>query len=228
MGQVPDLPHPCPTQVPDLPHPAPHLSQRNPGCNRYYFGMGFYRRRLPHWDPVGASIFVTWRLTGSLPRDFKALRWPGAEATGGARFAVTDRYLDSAVVGPKWLEDPRIAECVVQAMVDVEAKWKLCETFAWVVMPNHVHLLLRSELPLAEVMRPLKKNSAKAANAILGRTGSPFWQDESFDHWARSYAEFAKIAEYIEWNPVRAGLAERPEDWKWSSAFGRSSDGAGR
>ena len=190
--------------------------------------MGFYRRHLPHWHPDGASIFVTWRLSGSLPRECRASYRLDAKATAGDRFAKTDRYLDRAVAGPRWLEDPRVADCVVQAMADVEAKWRLCENFAWVVMPNHVHLLLRTERPLAEVMRPLKKNSAKAANVILGRTGMPFWQDESFDHWARSYAEFLRITNYIEWNPVRAGLAERPEDWKWSSAYGRSSAGAGR
>jgi hypothetical protein len=52
----------------------------------------------------------------------------------------------------------------------------------------------------------------------LNRTGAPFWQDESFDHWIRDPAEAVRIRSYIERNPVVAGLAKRAEDWPWSSA----------
>jgi len=58
----------------------------------------------------------------------------------------------------------------------------------------------------------------RQANAILGRTGRPFWQDESFDHWVRGPEELEKIVRYIEENPVAAGLVERAERWRWSSA----------
>jgi hypothetical protein len=56
---------------------------------------------------------------------------------------------------------------------------------------------------------------------LLGRTGEPFWQEESFDHWVRGDEEFNRIAHYIEQNPVKAGLVKRSEDWPWSSAFRR-------
>jgi hypothetical protein len=59
---------------------------------------------------------------------------------------------------------------------------------------------------------------ALRANAILRRAGSRFWQDESFDHWVRSGAQLQRIKLYIEWNPVKAGLVARPQDWPWSSA----------
>ena len=65
----------------------------------------------------------------------------------------------------------------------------------------------------------IKNYSARQANAILGRTGQPFWQDESYDHWVRSPEELEKIVRYIEKNPVAAGLVDRVEDWRWSSAF---------
>jgi hypothetical protein len=45
-----------------------------------------------------------------------------------------------------------------------------------------------------------------------------FWQDESFDHWIRSDAQFERIRMYIEQNPVKAGLVRNAEQWKWSSA----------
>ena len=53
--------------------------------------------------------------------------------------------------------------------------------------------------------------------------GKHFWQDESFDHWVRTPAEFNRIRSYIEGNPVSAGLASRPEGWPWSSAAGNAS-----
>ncbi len=68
------------------------------------------------------------------------------------------------------------------------------------------------------VTRAIKSYSARKANHILGRTGEPFWQDESYDHWIRKDDEINRIIRYIEWNPVRASLVERIEDWPWSSA----------
>ena len=53
---------------------------------------------------------------------------------------------------------------------------------------------------------------------MLRRTGQTFWQDESYDHWVRTRNEVEKIVRYIEWNPVKAGLAKTPEDWPWSGA----------
>jgi hypothetical protein len=48
------------------------------------------------------------------------------------------------------------------------------------------------------------------ANRILGRTGSAFWQDESFDHWIRSVEELRYLIEYVKNNPCKAGLVVCP------------------
>jgi REP element-mobilizing transposase RayT len=93
---------------------------------------------------------------------------------------------------------------------------------AFAIMANHVHVLLTPFSALSEITRRVKGTSARQANLILGRTGAPFWQDESFDHWVRNHGEWQKIRAYIENNPVRAGLVERPEDWPWSSASCRT------
>lgn len=85
-------------------------------------------------------------------------------------------------------------------------------------MPNHVHVLIGPKTSLARITNGIKGVSARDANRILGRQGKRFWQDESFDHWVRSAAEFERIRAYIEHNPVSAGLVARPEDWPWSSA----------
>jgi hypothetical protein len=64
---------------------------------------------------------------------------------------------------------------------------------------------------------PLKGFTAHEANRILGTAGSRFWQDESYDHLVRD-GEFERIRRYIEWNPVKAGLAANPEAFPWCSA----------
>jgi REP element-mobilizing transposase RayT len=89
---------------------------------------------------------------------------------------------------------------------------------AWVIMPNHVHVVLEPKIPLATIMRWLKGRTARMANQILGRTGLPFWQDESFDHWVRNADELAAIISYVEENPVKAGFVLSNELWRWSSA----------
>ena len=54
-------------------------------------------------------------------------------------------------------------------------------------------------------------------NRIRGANRA-FWQRETYDHWARDENETLRIIEYIENNPVKAGLCGKPEDYRWSSA----------
>jgi len=89
---------------------------------------------------------------------------------------------------------------------------------AYVVMPNHVHLLVLPRIAPDRMMKSLKGSTAREANRALGRTGEPFWQKESYDHWVRSQQEFESIRAYIENNPVKAGLVRTPEEFPWSSA----------
>lgn len=184
--------------------------------------MTYYRRNLPHWFPEGRSVFLTWRLHGSLPRALL----PYTEQTGaiseGKVFALWDRVLGKADHGPLWLRDPGIARLVFSAIEQAESRLGLYVLESYVVMPNHVHLLLNPKAPVAEITRRLKGPTARDANRILNRSGKRFWQDESFDHWVRDDAERQRLRCYIENNPVVAGLAKRPEDWLWSSV-GRKS-----
>ena len=80
-------------------------------------------------------------------------------------------------------------------------------------MPNHVQLLILPRIAVSKIMRWLKGSTARKANQLLERTGLPFWQDESYDHWVRSRKEFERIIAYIEENPASAGLV----GWLWSS-----------
>jgi REP element-mobilizing transposase RayT len=85
-------------------------------------------------------------------------------------------------------------------------------------MPNHVHVALLPKVSVPRITKSIKGFTARQANALLGRTGERFWQDEVFDRWVRNEGELQKIIAYIERNPVRAGLAAGIEEWHWSSA----------
>jgi len=218
----------------------------------------FYKRNLPHWQPLGATFFITWRLCDSLPRSaleqIEATRQlferevERAGETDEERkmrhfkklFALYDGLLDKAEGGRPWLKDEKIAAVVEDALLRRYAN--LFTLWAYVVMPNHVHVFLRPKLiartevratdndwqeyvPLKKITQYLKGHSAREANNLLGRTGQSFWQEESYDHWARDDDEFYRIIAYIENNPVKAGLASLPEGWPWSSAAERKRRG---
>jgi REP element-mobilizing transposase RayT len=126
--------------------------------------------------------------------------------------------LDRASTGPTWLKNPLVADAVAKVLLAGDITWSLYKLHAWVIMPNHVHMLISPHRPIAEVTRSVKSASSREANAILKQRGQSFWQPESFDHWIRTEEEFGNIADYIEGNPVKAGLATGPAAYRWSSA----------
>ncbi len=180
-------------------------------------GLPYYERHLPHWQPEGAALFITWRLYGSLPKraEIAQIQSPGKA------FVAIDRELDRAGYGPTWLLDQPVAGCVHDALQFGEKKLGLYELTAWVIMANHVHILIYPKAELSKITKGIKNYSALRANAILGRTGAPFWQQESYDHWVRGPEEFEKIVRYIEENPVSAGIVGSVAEWRWSSGQAR-------
>jgi REP element-mobilizing transposase RayT len=180
--------------------------------------MTFYHRNLPHWHPEGASIFLTWRLYGSLPTSIRTAKNRCAtKDSPGKRFKLLDSALDKCTTGPLWLKDPRVAVPIVETIRKGESVLGYFALHAFVVMPNHVHLLITPKISIPRITNGIKGATSHQANSILSREGQHFWQDESFDHWVRSPKEFDKIRAYIENNPVSAGLATAPQDWPWSS-----------
>ncbi|HJZ97390.1 MAG TPA: transposase [Candidatus Solibacter sp.] len=175
-----------------------------------------YQRRLPHTLSTDKPVFLTWRLHDSLPPH----RWfAGGTLPHGQAFVALDRLLDEARTGPFYLRQPELADMVVEAIWYNAQVLKHYELHAFVVMPNHVHLLVTAAVPLPKLTQSLKGITAKRGNATLGLTGSAFWQDESYDHVARNEREFEGIRHYIEANPVRAGLVREASDYRWSSAW---------
>ena len=92
----------------------------------------------------------------------------------------------------------------------------------YVIMANHVHLLVLPKEAPSRFLKTLKGYTAREANRLLERTGQPFWQAETYDHSVRDEKQAERIRVYIENNPVQAVLVGRPEDYRWSSAAERS------
>src|SRR5438876_6026019 len=119
----------------------------------------FYRRKLPHWLPEGATIFVTWRLKDSLPqpalarieatRELLARELTRDGETLEDRkvrhfkklFALADDLLDRATDGPLWLKQAPVASMIEAALL---SRYQgLYDLWACVVMANHVHVFLQ-------------------------------------------------------------------------------------
>ncbi len=184
--------------------------------------MSYTYRHLPHWVPEHAPVFVTWRLANSLPL------LPDSHWNNSSSFVASlsshDDPLDQPRTGPLWLQDPCIAAIVANALIHAESARRLYTLHAWVVMPNHVHAIFTPLTQLSTIMQYLKSRTARAANRLLHRTGQPFWQDESFDHWIRNTDELHALIAYVESNPVKAHLAPSITQYPFSSA---SSSGTG-
>ena len=84
-------------------------------------------------------MFVTFRLHGTLPA---GRVFPPGVLTNGKAFAVMDRFLDRADTAPRYLGMPGIAELVVASLRDGERRFHRYELHSFVVMPNHVHMLV--------------------------------------------------------------------------------------
>jgi len=192
--------------------------------------MPEYHRKLPHCQPEGRFLFITWLLFGSLPNDkpVDSRTYP----TKGHAFVARDRQLASCATGPKWLEEPAIAELVANTILAADKERRFYNLSAWVVMPNHVHLLILPLVPVPSITKWIKGSTAREANKLLRRTGNPFWQDESYDHYVRNEEQTVRtglssvdrIVAYIEHNPVATGLASISDQWPWSSAGWQAND----
>ncbi len=208
-----------------------------PDTNRHLTAGFHHRDHLPHLKREGASYFVTFRLAGTLPREVltqlkqereailaqaqaarRPLSWHEQEELFRWYSSRVDRYLDAGH-GGCCLRQPEIAALVADAL-RFHAGQRF-ELSAWVVMPNHVHVMVRP-LPgwtLSQILQSWKGFTAHAANDRLGRQGQAFWQPESFDHLVRDDEDLHRCCHYTTMNPVNAGLCARPEDWRWNSLY---------
>ena len=115
-----------------------------------------------------------------------------------------DQWLDAGS-GSCCLHDPERSKIITDTLLHFNGeRYELDE---WVVMPNHVHVLVRplGKNQLAEILHSWKSFSANQINAHLGKTGS-FWKKEYYDHIVRDLEELLRIRKYIRDNPKKAGI----------------------
>ena len=200
----------------------------------------FYRRNLPHIQPEGATIFVTFRLANSLPKEVierlkveqeetekrisqiadESEREKQLDQARRSFFGKWDGALDSMAYGEKYLSDPPVADLVSESLFYRDGKVYDLEAFS--IMPNHGHLVcspLEKEEgkyhSLSKIMHSFKLHTALEANKILGRDGA-FWQHENYDHYVRDEGELERVIKYVIYNPVKAKLVDDWKQWKWT------------
>ena len=187
-----------------------------------------YQRHLPHWRQDGATYFVTFRLHDSLPQSklqelemFKAdwrRRSPPPHSPGEAEQLTrevmrrVEAWLDQGM-GSCLLRSGEVAAILADTLHCDDGREQ--ELDCYVVMPNHVHALVRplapAELPLETILQRWKGKSSCLINRYLQRTGT-LWQRESFDRIVRDEEHLYRAIQYIGRNPKNAGLL--PTDFR--------------
>lgn len=195
-----------------------------------------YYRLLPHWRQAGATYFVTFRLADSLPKNERNelesikrewhARHPHPTKAELQEFTSTtmlriDSWLDQGC-GECVLKSQAVVDILVEAFHHFDAKHYSLGAF--VIMPNHVHMLVRpfddDEHALERVLQSRKRHTATRINELLGKTGT-LWQEESFDRIVRDEEHLYRCLQYIGDNPRRAGLPSGFYRWvspSWRAA----------
>ena len=203
--------------------------------------------KLPHWYQPGVTYFVTFRTEDSVPQSLMRswhkrrdawLRRHGIDPTPDAwkarlperpelerqfHASFTREFLDylDRGHGRCELRDPKLAKHVANALQHFDGqRYRLGD---FVVMPNHVHVLvcLLGDTEVETLCKSWKRFAARQINLALNR-GGRFWQEESFDHLVRSAAQFEYLQHYIAQNPIKAGLA--PHEFLLRSSIARANE----
>ncbi len=191
-----------------------HVGARAPRPHRGWHERGYF----PHFDAGAVVQTVTFRLADSLPREFYE-KAAAVAPNSIDLFFVMERAIDLGT-GECLLADPENARIIQDAFEYFDGSRYLL--LAWVIMPNHVHVMIEQAVGhrLADVVQYWKSFTAHLINKARGRNGR-IWAPEYFDRYVRNARHYANAKFYIENNPVKARLAGRPEDWPYSSVTAR-------
>ena len=185
----------------------------------------YYKRKLPHIQPMDGEFFVTFNLKGAIPKKKLAelkLKYEmeleklenGGEMEKELQyvewkkyFSNVDKFLDKAQNGNHYLKNTKAAQIVIDQLNRFDKEFYDLKCYC--VMSNHVHVLFDCEpyqkLRLDQIMKRIKGASARYLNDLLKLSGQ-FWERESFDHLVRNQGESLRIEKYILDNPVKAGV----------------------
>jgi putative transposase len=179
-----------------------------------------YRRRLPHLQKFDANLFVTFCTAArrELPDEARTLVLEHCLREGGVLVPAGIGELQADSVDGRTQGPESKAKAAGEGARVTQGRVSLR---AIVVMPDHVHMLFEPlrgadgwPYPVRGVLQCFKGATAHRINKLLGWSG-PLWEEESFDHVLRSDEDLKEKCEYMRQNPVRRGLAQRPEDYRW-------------
>ena len=189
------------------------------------------RGYLPHFESSDVAQHVTFHLADSLPQTIllrleAELKSLPAEKQDVERRQRIDAWIDAGHSSCA-LRKPAIANMVQESLLAFDSqRYRL---LAWVVMPNHVHVLFQpmNGWTVAKIVASWKKFTARKICDDQRDSGEepsvPVWHREYWDRFIRDQTHFNQVVEYIHMNPVKASLAVKPETWPWSSARERQS-----
>ncbi|MBI4658107.1 MAG: transposase [Verrucomicrobia bacterium] len=180
------------------------------------------RRNVPHWTQPGATYFITFRLGDSVPIALQQqwaqereiwLRFHPEPSTAQVEAEYRERFTERMEewmdrgFGECHLRRPDVRAAVEKHMLHFDGQ--RYDVDAFVVMPNHVHVLMRPHdgHDLFEVLQGIKGTSARTCNKLLGRTGTTFWMEDSYNRIVRDAEELFGFRRYIAANPAKAKLA---------------------
>ncbi len=189
---------------------------------------------LPHWQNSGCTYFITYRLADSLPSsvvhriESERKQWLSAHGVdskdsdwkqqiqklGLLDFAAYQRFVAEMFEGEL---DSLHGDCILRNVTVATLVGDSLRFFdgiryslaAYVVMPNHVHVLVcfRKGHSMLKQCYGWKHFQASQINKLLGTSG-PVFQAESFDHLVRDRDHFWKFCDYIANNPRKAKLKD--------------------
>ncbi len=175
------------------------------------------KRSLPHWQQPGTSYFVTFRLADSIPvervdrikREREIWLMQHSEPYSDDDWCEYNRLFSDAIQN---LLDAGSGSCILKKKeVSVIVKnallyfnGKRYELGEWIIMPNHVHVIVTpfADFSVEKITHSWKSYTAHEINKALNKSGT-IWQHESYDHIIRNSKQLEFISKYIVENPIK-------------------------
>jgi REP element-mobilizing transposase RayT len=183
------------------------------------------RGYLPHFDSNEVTQHVTFRLADSLPKEVvERLAMELRDEDPVRRESEKRRRLEAFIdagYGACWLRRSDCARVVQESLLHFDGeRYRL---IAWVVMPNHVHVLFQTMggWSMDSVVGSWKTFTANAIGRLIEGPDErvpKVWHPEFWDRYIRDERHFVSAVDYIHNNPVKAGLVSQAADWLWGSA----------
>ncbi len=158
-------------------------------------------KKLPHISLNNYYQFVTFRTKDSL--DEFLLKISNLDINSSKKQYQIDNHLDSSHKGAYL--NGEVLELFKRYILKQDKK--LFDLIAFVIMPNHVHILFKETVKLNEAIRKLKGGSAFLINKRLDKKGQ-FWSDNYYDKAIRDDKHFEVVYNYIKNNPIKGGLKD--------------------